>query len=137
MRAGLLRQPGGFEGFVPVQVSLREQELPVPDRPDRSPREVDLDPRMVGCSPGSEEHDDGLAVIGYVDDFLGLDGDVVEGLPYLITPVADPLVAVEGAPNREVRRHPDLDSLVAVSRVIRRLRITPRLGGATHPEAEC
>ena len=67
---------------------------------------------MVGCSPCSEEHDDGLAVIGYVDDFLGLDGDVVERLEYLITPVADPLVAVKGASNREISGVPDLGSLV-------------------------
>jgi hypothetical protein len=59
---------------------------------------------MVGCPPGSEEHNDGLAIVGYVDDFLGFDGDVVEGLEHLITPVADPSGAVKGSSNREVRR---------------------------------
>ena len=46
---------------------------------------------MGGSCQGSEEHDDGLAAVGHVNDFLELYGGVVERLEYLITPVAHPL----------------------------------------------
>jgi hypothetical protein len=68
---------------------------------------------VVGSSPGSKEHEDGLTVVAYVDDLLGFYDGIVDYLEDLITPLLNTLVAMEGASHREVRRVSDLDLLVA------------------------
>ena len=105
-------QPGGFQGLVPVQITLREQELPLRSVQIAAHGKSSSIP-MWGRSPSSKEHDNGLTVVGYVDDLLCFDDGIVDYLEYLITPLPHSLVAVEGASHREVGRVSDFDSLVA------------------------
>src|SRR6188472_249884 len=92
---GLLRQPGGFESFLPCPVLAAPHDLPASERVEGGVGQVRLDATQLGAAADSDDSDD--IVLARFDQLDLLAREIVEGVVPVLDVGAQGVLAVDWA----------------------------------------
>src|SRR5262249_2368428 len=96
-RHRLLREPGGFQGFLLAAEAAKLADSSLEQRNEPSPRHIEGDPAPLATREGSPEHQNPLAE---VPKLLGFDPEL---FPSRVDVVPEPLVALKPAVDDPLR----------------------------------